>query len=291
MKDSELKMRTSWTIDPIESFMDGKIGEQQHVLITAGKKPLAIRDDVFWNAGKRAFDTINSSYNQDVTEADIKEFFYYGPGDLIDLWNSYKSVLEPLIKEGRLGVIPFGSDEPIKEFTPLSPNSDGSAEFYKVEPFIRAIDAVFENSNVRSGAEQWPFDRDLVGAFFTLCNVDLLAAGVAMGGIDEHDYALVNYWFEKIDLYRHKKAAIEEQQEFLKRKKSQSMNVERHAKSNSARELVIDNWSKGPSEFPSAAKAGLFYTEWLEGMNHEYEPTTITNWIRKHAKDTGIKLK
>lgn len=287
MKDTERKMRTSWTIDPIESFMDGKIGEQQQVLVTAGKKPLTFRDEVCWKAGKRAFDTINSSYHHDVTKADLREFFYYGSGDLIDLWNSYKGVVEPLILKGVVQIIPFGSEEPIKEFTPLSPGSDGSAEFYTVEPYIRAIDAVFENSNIRSGVDQWPFNRELVGAFFTLCYVDFLAAGVAIGRIDENDYALVTYWFDRIDLYKHTKIAVEGHQNFLKKQKSKSMNDKRHAKRNEARRLVTEDWNQNRC---SAAKAGIKYAPWLEKMGHRFEPGTITNWIRQYAEENGIKL-
>lgn len=294
MKDPEAKevrkMRESWIIDPIKSFMDGEEGEQKQVLITAGRNPTAIHDLVFWKAGKRAFDIINSSYDGDVTAADIKEFFYHGPADLINLWNRYKSVFEPLIHKGVIEIIPFGSEEPIQEFAPLSPNTDGFAEYYTVEPYIRAIDDVFDESNIRNSGEQWPFDRELVAAFFTICHIDFFAASVALERQRDNAYALVTHWFEKIDGYKHTKVAIERQQEFLKRKKSQAMNERRHAKRNEARQLVIDDWSLRRSEFFSIERAGIYYADWLERKGFVYMPRTVRDWIRDYADDNGIRL-
>jgi len=281
-------MRRPGIVDFIESFMDGKIGEQKKVLITQGRSPTTIHDTILWKAGKRAFDTVNSSYDGHITKEDIYNFFHKGKEDLIDLWNSYESEFQPLISKGILQIIPVGSQEPIQNFTPLSSSSVQLSECYELEPYIRTIDAVYESSNIRSGLDQWPFHRELVGSFFTLFYVEFFAAGAWMERVDEQDYALVTYWFERIDLFEQKKAAIKEQQAFLKKQKSKSMNNRRHAKGNEARKLVTDDWNRNRC---SAAKAGVQYAQWLEEKGYKFEPDTITKWIRQYAKENGIKLR
>ena len=65
----------------------------------------------------------------------------------------------------------------------------------------------------------------------------------------------------------------------------------RHTESRLAKELVLKKWEKNPSEYLSASKAGIEYVKWLKEQGHEYEPSTITGWIRKHAKAIGVKLR
>ena len=65
----------------------------------------------------------------------------------------------------------------------------------------------------------------------------------------------------------------------------------RHADTRSVKELVLKRWEKNPSEYPSASKAGIEYAKWLKEQGHEYEPSTITGWIRTHAKAIGVKLR
>lgn len=295
MKGSEgkeiRKIQKSWTIDPIKSFMDGEKGEQEQALITAGRNPIPVHDAIFWRAGKRAFDTINLSYGGNIATQEIREFFNHGPTDLIELWNSYETVFEPLIHEGALQIIPFGSDEPIQEFTALNSNSDEFVEHYIVEPYIRAVDDIFEASNLLNDTEKWPYDRELIAAFFTLSNVDLTASSIMFDRAQENTYGLVTYWFTKIDDYKQKKRAIKAQQEFAKRKKSQLMNERKHAKGNEAKQMVEEDWRRRKSEFASAAKAGLYYAEWLAERGYQYEPVTPTKWIREYAKANGIKLR
>lgn len=73
--------------------------------------------------------------------------------------------------------------------------------------------------------------------------------------------------------------------------KSEKLNIERHRKTNEAKNDVLSEWSKAPSDFPSAEKAGLHFYEWLKDQGRDFEPRTITGWIRLHAKELGIKFR
>lgn len=72
---------------------------------------------------------------------------------------------------------------------------------------------------------------------------------------------------------------------------SKKMNSARHRKTNEAKHKVIEEWANDKSRFPSAEKAGLYLADWLEKQGLKYEPRTVTQWIRKHAKETGVKLR
>ena len=73
-----------------------------------------------------------------------------------------------------------------------------------------------------------------------------------------------------------------------KKDKSKNLNDKRHEKTYAAKSLVINEWEKEPSAFSSAEKAGLHFADWLEEKGIKYEPRTVTNWIRAHAKQIGI---
>lgn len=72
---------------------------------------------------------------------------------------------------------------------------------------------------------------------------------------------------------------------------ARQLNEKKHAKRNQARALVCGEWDKNRSAFPSAEKAGGHYADWLELQGFEYEPRTVTNWIRDHAKKIGIRIR
>jgi hypothetical protein len=78
-----------------------------------------------------------------------------------------------------------------------------------------------------------------------------------------------------------------------KKERAKELNKHRHAARNRAKELVTTEWTKSPSRFPSAEKAGIHFSEWLgsQGVEKSYEPRTVTGWIRDHAKKKGIKLR
>ena len=86
-----------------------------------------------------------------------------------------------------------------------------------------------------------------------------------------------------------------------KKEKSKKLNAIRHARTHEAKSMVLDDWEKNPDRFSSAARAGSYYVDWLEekkfykdssrGARETYQPLTIINWIREHAKNKGIKLR
>jgi len=73
-----------------------------------------------------------------------------------------------------------------------------------------------------------------------------------------------------------------------KKDKSKNLNKIRHEKNYAAKNMVINEWEKEPSAFLSAEKAGLHFADWLETKGIKYEPRTVTNWIRAHAKQIGV---
>lgn len=70
-----------------------------------------------------------------------------------------------------------------------------------------------------------------------------------------------------------------------------ALNDARHRKRNEAVEAVKKEWEKDPSKFLSAEKAGLYFSDWLSNRGFEYEPRTVTGWIRAHAKEKGVRFR
>ncbi|MBL0354096.1 MAG: hypothetical protein IPP03_16115 [Dechloromonas sp.] len=96
-----------------------------------------------------------------------------------------------------------------------------------------------------------------------------------------------------------KMEAIQTQNEMSKQKlerekrsdRGRELNIARHQKRNEAQAKVIEEWEKSPSQFPSAEKAGRHYSDWLLKQEFEFEPRTVTGWIREHAKRVGVKFR
>ena len=82
--------------------------------------------------------------------------------------------------------------------------------------------------------------------------------------------------------------------------RSEQMNAARHRGTNDAKELVCKHWENAFRDFPSAEQAGNHYATWLEkksmgyqlkGKQVFYQPRAVTGWIRRHAKEKGIKFR
>ncbi len=133
-----------------------------------------------------------------------------------------------------------------------------------------------------------------------------IAAGYAVKAMDSVCYAehlseirwLMTYQKVKNDGERtealHKQHS--EYQSLALREKSErakELNKRRHAITNHAKNVVTAEWVKSPSQFPSAEKAGIYFSDWLEsqGIVKSIEPRTVTGWIRVYAKQQGIKLR
>jgi hypothetical protein len=79
------------------------------------------------------------------------------------------------------------------------------------------------------------------------------------------------------------------QEEIQKRKeRSIQLNKHRHKKTYLAKIMVIEEWNKDRSKFPSAAKAGNYLANWLLDKGFQYEARTITEWIRDYAKKMAL---
>ena len=58
--------------------------------------------------------------------------------------------------------------------------------------------------------------------------------------------------------------------------------------------LALEDWEKDPSAHRSADRAAAFYVDWLKevhGIEKDYQPRTLSKWIREHAKVKGIRLR
>jgi hypothetical protein len=73
--------------------------------------------------------------------------------------------------------------------------------------------------------------------------------------------------------------------------RARQLNELRHTKTRDAREKIVCDWEKDPSRFRSAAKAGIYYSDWLADQGYHFEPRTVTDWIRAHAKAIDRKLR
>lgn len=88
-------------------------------------------------------------------------------------------------------------------------------------------------------------------------------------------------------------AAIED---FKERQKEEARNNGRlaHKDLESHKALVLEDWEKDPSAHRSADRAAVFYVDWLKevhGVQKDYQPRTVSKWIREHARVKGIRLR
>lgn len=88
-----------------------------------------------------------------------------------------------------------------------------------------------------------------------------------------------------------KEAAKQEDERKQRSMKGQELNIIRHQRRNEAQAKAIKEWEKDYSQFPSAEKAGRYLADWLAEQGFQFEPRTVTSWIRGHAKTAGIKFR
>lgn len=284
-----------WVIDPIESFIDGGEGAKNHALVIPipGRTPRLLHDPVLWKLGKRAFDSLAKRLDREITRTVIDVVCYETVGALVKVWNGHAEILEPRIEGGHIPMINAESEELVSEQTSICVDQTDpwTALGLRIEPYIRFLDNIFEVVNLEQGFNDWPYDREFVAAYFTLCHIDDSAVRQALDVDYKDDYELARYWFDKVDSYLRTKDAIDRHVTFSKWEKSDSGNKVRHARRNEARSLVTEDWDQNKNTFPSAEKAGIHYADWLREKGFDYEPRTVTNWIRQYSKDNGIRLR
>jgi len=123
-----------------------------------------------------------------------------------------------------------------------------------------------------------------------------LAGACALKAMDAVCHA--EYFLEMARLESFHKSDINEihsnyQNKEVERKSvlSEKLNVARHRKNHEVKAKVIEEWEKERDKFPSAEKYGIHLAEWLAKQEFNYEPRTVTSWIRDHAKKIGVKLR
>lgn len=72
---------------------------------------------------------------------------------------------------------------------------------------------------------------------------------------------------------------------------SRQLNLLRHRKTNEAKAMAIEEFMKDRYRFPSAEKAGIYLADWLRDQRRSYEPRTVSNWIRAHAKSINFRFR
>lgn len=285
-----------WAIDPIESFIDGGEGEKNHALVISipGRTPRIFHDPVLWKLGKRAFESLASKFDREITRTVIDAIFYDTVGALVKVWNVHEEILEPLIEGGHIPMINSESKAPLSDQTSIyvDQNDPWTALGHRIEPYIRFFDNTIEVLNLEQGLNDWPYDREFVAAYFTLCHIDNSAMRHAIDDAYKDDYELARYWFDKVDSYQRTREAIDRHATFSKWEKSDAGNIARHADGHEARKLVTEDWNREKTNFRSVERAvNDYYADWLQAKGFKYEPRTITDWIRKYAKTNGIKLR
>ncbi|WP_077529391.1 hypothetical protein [Vreelandella utahensis] len=281
-----------WVIDPIKSFLPGEEGEQSRLLV-AETPGGPYEDETLWMAGKWAFDVIHHRCFEAVeTKDSLEQVIHSNAEELLKLWNGMVDLLNPYLAEGWLQVVDQDTKEPVAELESLTIDLGKTGALYKLESSIWMLDDLYEDWVLQGGEVDFPYDREFVAAYFTLLHVNDSAMGLEMRDSFEPDaYAWATRWREKLDFYQKTERAIQARQERIQRDKAQAMNQSRHARRNEAVRLVTEDWNQRKSEFRSAEKAGQYYADWLAAKGYEYEPRTVTDWIRKFAKDNNIRLK
>jgi hypothetical protein len=123
-----------------------------------------------------------------------------------------------------------------------------------------------------------------------------LAGGYALNAMDAVCYAEHLHKIDRLEAAHTLKIA-KTQGDYLNKEAEQrsmrakELNIARHRKTYEVKDMVIEEWKKKPSAFPSAEKAGLHFADWLETKGIKYEPRTVTTWIRDYAKKIGLRLR
>lgn len=76
-------------------------------------------------------------------------------------------------------------------------------------------------------------------------------------------------------------------------RRSERLNIARHAKSNHAKEIVCKEWEKIKNDFSSAEKAGEHFADWVvaQGLLKKVADRTVRDWILDHAKKIGVRFR
>jgi len=282
-----------WILNPIESFFQNDRQDQDNLLVPEGLNEKPFEDDTLREVGQRAFDVIHDRCGESAETKDgLKEIIFSNTEELIKLYNGLVKLWNPLIAEGRLQLLDRDTGQLLKELTPLVVDIKKFGSLYEVETSIWFMNDIVETLALRSGDFEIPYDREFVAAIFTLIHVNDSTLGHLYSDCQEPDaHSWAVRWFEKLEGYERTVKAIQASQKRNSKAKSETMNLARHARRNEAFGLVTKDWNGRRTDFRSAEKAGQYYADWLSERGFEFEPRTITSWIRKFAKENNIILR
>lgn len=91
--------------------------------------------------------------------------------------------------------------------------------------------------------------------------------------------------------YQDQQAKQQEDERKRRSMRAEQLNLARHKKTNEAKAIAIKEWEKEPTKFPSAAKAGNYFSNWLKAKGFDYEPRTVTDWFLAAAKERNIRFR
>lgn len=87
------------------------------------------------------------------------------------------------------------------------------------------------------------------------------------------------------------RSEIHEENEKIRKEQSKAGNEIRHALNRSIKKMVLDWFDEDPRKFVSAEKAADEFNERLLDQNLNYAHRTIADWVRKHARERGIRFR
>ncbi|RFC31929.1 MAG: hypothetical protein DID91_2727703884 [Candidatus Nitrotoga sp. MKT] len=181
-------------------------------------------------------------------------------------------------------------EDAIDQFQRSSINSDFESLSLALHTMLDGIDTQVSEASIKSG-----LPTDIYLPVYLNYNVNCAIAS-AMSAMDAVCYA--ESLHEITNLQNEHTLNIAKAQEDINNNEAEQrshrqrkLNIARHRKTNEAKSKAIQEWEKDKSKFISAAKYGRYLSEWLKEQNYLYEPGTVTDWIRTHAKQIGVRLR
>lgn len=279
-----------WTIDVIKSFMDGEQGEQEKLIIYRDPSTNPLSDHALWGAGKRAFEVFRDEMYNDVSDSHFDLVFTV---TAVELLNALKWWLTKFLPHNPEITVDDAAQQIVEcsreRLQSLGYEMDSPLTALAIEPHIERLYGSWDYLNLRFSKNLYSVEQERVAAYFTLSRVNAAAAAPHVTLL--HIPTLNNpwHWFEKVERHKFHIEAVDAKQRSDLSEKSKTMNTGRHAKRDTAFKLVTGDWVEQGYNL-SAEKAGNHYADWLDEQGLHYEPRTVASWIRKFAKENGIKL-
>lgn len=278
-------------IDAIASFSSEKAQNNDSTIFFLDEGSF-VQDEVLWDLGKQAFDIIEGFL--DVSNSDLENAFFdfqeQVPNKLIELHQSLAEDFNPILGDGDVLLEDPESGNMVRAIPKLDHRR--ALDVFELESYIFLLDELMTTFISMGMPAIYPYARREIAAYFTLFHIDASAIDVAMNKISPETYTSPSSWFQRLKLHDHATQTLDAHFARYHREKSARMNSKRHSRRHAALKLVTEEWLTRKNDFPSAEKAGRFFSDWLrEQHGIEFEPRTVTEWIRKFAKSKSISFR